>query len=158
MCELINFTQLSSDESEMILAWRNDERVAKFMKTKFISRESHFKFLQNLKDGGDKRYFLVKDGGYVGVIDFTGITEESCEFGLYANPDLKGVGKILMSAVLKYAFDVLNVKELRVCAYKGNAAALRLYEKFELLPCGEDEEILYRKITQNSDITAQGNL
>ena len=31
MCELINFTQLSPDEAEMILAWRNDERVAKFM-------------------------------------------------------------------------------------------------------------------------------
>lgn len=157
MCELINFTQLSSDEAEMILAWRNDERVAKFMKTKFISRESHFKFLQNLKDGGDKRYFLVKDGGYAGVIDFTDITREGCEFGLYANPELKGVGKILMSAVLKYAFEVLDVKELRACAYKGNAAALRLYEKFKLLPCGEDEEFLYLKITQNSYNTAKGN-
>lgn len=104
MCELINFTQLSPDEAEMILAWRNDERVAKFMKTKFISRESHFKFLQNLKDSGDKRYFLVKDGGYIGVIDFTDIIEESCEFGLYANPELKGVGKIFDVSRFKICF------------------------------------------------------
>lgn len=62
-----------------------------------------------------------------------------------------------MSAVLKYAFEVLDVKELRACAYKGNVAALRLYEKFDLKVCGEDEKFLYLKITQNSYNTAKGN-
>ena len=96
MLELINFTDLTDEQILMILRWRNDEQVAKYMKNKSLSEQEHRKFIANLKNDETKRYFLVKeDNDYIGVIDFVDIEADSCEFGIYANPGLKGKGKIL---------------------------------------------------------------
>ena len=100
MLELINFTDLTDEQILMILRWRNDERVAKYMKNKSVSEQEHRKFIANLKNDETKRYFLVKeDNDYIGVIDFVGIEADACEFGIYANPELKGKGKILMQTI-----------------------------------------------------------
>ena len=128
---LINFTELNESQTLMVLAWRNDERVAKFMKNKSVSLEEHLNFIASLKKRSDKRYFLVKDDEiYIGVIDFVDIAQDSCEFGLYANPKLKGQGKTLMHAILAYAFLVLNVKEINAYVFNENEKAARLYLNF----------------------------
>ena len=98
MLELINFTDLTDEQILMVLRWRNDERIAKFMKNKSVSEQEHRNFISNLKNDETKRYFLVKeDSDYISVIDFVDIAADSCEFGIYANPELKG--KILMQTI-----------------------------------------------------------
>lgn len=105
MLELINFTSLSGEQKLMVLKWRNDERIAKFMKNKSVGKEEHFAFLERLKSIQDKIYFLVKDEGeFIGVISFVDITKESCEFGVYKNPELKGVGKKLLDLIKRLRF------------------------------------------------------
>ena len=52
MLELINFTDLTDEQILMILRWRNDERVAKYMKNKNVSEQEDRNFISNLK-----RYF-----------------------------------------------------------------------------------------------------
>ena len=102
MLELINFTSLSGEQKLMVLKWRNDERIAKFMKNKSVGKEEHFAFLERLKSIQDKIYFLVKDESeFIGVVSFVDITKESCEFGVYKNPELKGVGKKLITTTKK---------------------------------------------------------
>lgn len=119
MLELINFTDLTDEQILMILRWRNDERVAKFMKNKSVSEQEHRNFISNLKKDETKRYFLVKeDSDYIGVIDFVDIAADSCEFGIYANPELKG--KILMQTIAEYAAKTLKVGELKSCACNEN--------------------------------------
>ena len=61
MLELINFTDLTDEQILMILRWRNDERVAKYMKNKSVSEQEHRKFIANLKNDETKRYFLEKN-------------------------------------------------------------------------------------------------
>lgn len=105
MLKLINFTDLTDEQILMVLRWRNDERVAKF--------------ISNLKNDETKRYFLVKeDSDYISVIDFVDIAADSCEFGIYANPELKG--KILMQTIAEYAAKTLKVGELKSCACNEN--------------------------------------
>lgn len=144
---LINFTELNESQTLMVLAWRNDERVAKFMKNKSVSLEEHLNFIASLKTRSDKRYFLVKDDEiYIGVIDFVDIAQDSCEFGLYANPKLKGQGSKLMQIIVDYAFSELKVKRINSCAYNQNEKAIALYRKFGFEIYDKDEKMSYMKL------------
>ncbi|ELZ9005672.1 UDP-4-amino-4,6-dideoxy-N-acetyl-beta-L-altrosamine N-acetyltransferase, partial [Campylobacter coli] len=112
MIGLKDFTHLNEDEILLVWQWRNDEKISQFMKTKYIDFQEHLNFITSLKKDQSKKYFLVfKDDGAIGVIDFINIMQDSCEFGLYAKPDLKGIGQILMQEIKKYAFENLKIKE-----------------------------------------------
>ena len=155
MLELINFTDLTDEQILMVLRWRNDEQVAKFMKNKSVSEQEHRNFISNLKNDETKRYFLVKeDSDYISVIDFVGIEADACEFGIYANPELKG--KILMQTIAEYAAKTLKVGELKSCAYNENEKAIALYRKFGLEIYGRDEQMSYMSLSLSKlDIMAK---
>ena len=155
MLELINFTDLTDEQILMVLRWRNDERVAKFMKNKSVSEQEHRNFISNLKNDETKRYFLVKeDSDYISVIDFVDIAADSCEFGIYANPELKG--KILMQTIAEYAAKTLKVGELKSCAYNENEKAIALYRKFGFEIYGRDEQMSYMSLSLSKlDIMAK---
>jgi len=155
MLELINFTDLTDEQILMVLRWRNDERIAKFMKNKSVSEQEHRNFISNLKNDETKRYFLVKeDSDYISVIDFVDIAADSCEFGIYANPELKG--KILMQTIAEYAAKTLKVGELKSCVYNENEKAIALYRKFGFEIYGRDEQMSYMSLSLSKlDIMAK---
>ncbi len=145
MLELINFTSLSGEQKLMVLKWRNDERIAKFMKNKSVGKEEHFAFLERLKSIQDKIYFLVKDEGeFIGVVSFVDITKESCE-------ELKGVGKKLLDLIKDYAFFTLKVGSLKAKAYNNNKKALALYENFGFRIYAKDGEFSYLELKNKTD-------
>ncbi|MHB0994701.1 MAG: UDP-4-amino-4,6-dideoxy-N-acetyl-beta-L-altrosamine N-acetyltransferase [Sulfurovum sp.] len=129
---LINFTDLSVEEKKMVLEWRNHPDTRKWMYTQDeISLENHLNFIESLKIREDKLYFIVKkDDNYIGVVDFYNFQNDSCEFGLYSNPNKLGVGKIMMNEIINYAFDRLNAKLLIAEVYINNEKAINLYKKF----------------------------
>lgn len=153
MLELINFTDLNDEQKMMVFDWRNDERVAKFMRSKNISLNEHLKFIDSLKTARDKIYFLVRENDeFIGVIDFIDISDRECEFGLYANPRLKGQGKTLMHTVLAYAFRILKVKEINARVFNENEKAMLLYLNFGFLEVKNDKEFVFLRLKNEGDI------
>ncbi|HEG0496391.1 TPA: UDP-4-amino-4,6-dideoxy-N-acetyl-beta-L-altrosamine N-acetyltransferase [Campylobacter jejuni] len=147
MIKLKNFTELNSQEIELIFKWRNNIHISQFMKTKYIDFEEHLKFIKNLHQDSSKKYFLVfQHEQIIGVIDFVNITTKSCEFGLYTKPNLKGVGQILMNEIKKYAFKILRIKNLKACVFKQNQRALSLYLKNNFYIYCEDENMFYLEL------------
>ncbi len=133
--ELINFIDMSLDEKKMVLEWRNHTDIRKYMYNReIISWENHLKYIEYLDGLRSKRYFLVKkDSEYIGTIDFTGIDLDKKEtyLGLYAKPNLKGVGDILMSSIIDYAFNSLKIDILKLEVLESNKRAINLYKRFD---------------------------
>ncbi len=130
--EMINFIDLTFEEKKMVLEWRNNDNIRKWMIIKEkIELENHLKFIDILSSRVDKKYFLVKQNGKaIGVIDFTNINQSSTEFGLYTNPNLRRIGKVLMNLILDYAFETLKVQKLIAYVSKDNSIAIKLYYKY----------------------------
>ena len=130
--ELINFTDLSLDEKKMILEWRKHPNIKKWMYTQEdISWENHLKFIDSLTSNKDKLYFVLKENEeYIGVIDFYNFKDNSCDIGLYQNPNLKGRGQDIVNEICKYAFSCLNLKNIFAEVIISNTKAYDLYHQF----------------------------
>ncbi|TEY02749.1 UDP-4-amino-4,6-dideoxy-N-acetyl-beta-L-altrosamine N-acetyltransferase [Campylobacter sp. US33a] len=149
MIELKNFTQLDAQEIKLVYEWRNHEKISQFMKNKNFSFQEHLDFINKLKNDLSKKYFLVsQNSDFIGVIDFINITLKTCEFGLYSNPNLKGMGQILMNEIKKYAFEILKVKNLKACVFKENERALNLYLKNDFTITKKDENMFYVELSR----------
>lgn len=137
-----NFILLSKQENIEILHIRNSEKIAKFMKSKFITLKEHLYFIEILKKTNDKKYFLLSNNNEkLGVIYFININKISCEFGLYGIK--KGVGDLLMEEIKKYAFEILKIKNLKACVFKTNQKALNLYLKHNFKIIDENDELYF---------------
>ncbi|MGG7073923.1 UDP-4-amino-4,6-dideoxy-N-acetyl-beta-L-altrosamine N-acetyltransferase [Campylobacter sp. 9BO] len=151
--ELINFTKLSHEQKLMILEWRNDERVAKFMQNKSMSLAEHLNFIESLKNAKNKRYFLLKDSEkFIGMIDFVDICSDICEFGVYANPSIKAQGKTLLHTILGYGFLGLNVSQINAYAFNENERAIRLYADFGFEMVKKDEKYSFFQIKNEGEM------
>jgi len=146
--ELLNFTQLSLDEKKLVLKWRNDERIRNWMfSTSIISLENHLNYIDSLSLKKDRVYFLVKQNSLpIGVIDFTEITTLSAHIGLYSNPDIKGVGSLLMKEIVNYGFEKLKVKKLISEVFETNIKAIKLYERFNFMVIEKKKDLLIMEL------------
>jgi len=139
---LQNFLELSIEESQMILEWRNNNNIRNWMDyQQIISIEEHQYFLKTLSQTNNKVYFLVKKNKLpIGVIDFININKESssAEMGLYAKPALTGVGHLLMREILFYAFHILKIHTIYARIRHDNEKAIRLYKKFNFKQITKD--------------------
>ncbi|EAC1619367.1 UDP-4-amino-4,6-dideoxy-N-acetyl-beta-L-altrosamine N-acetyltransferase [Campylobacter jejuni] len=149
-----DFITLNLDKLKLVWQWRNDESVGQFMLNKSIKFEEHLNFIEQLKTSKDKKYFLLfKENQAFGVIYFNNITNQTCEFGLYAKPNLKGVGQILMNEIKKYAFEILKVDTLKAYVFKDNRKALKLYQQNHFTIYDEDKDF-YHICLKQSDCKA----
>lgn len=145
---LLNFTDLTLDEKKMVLAWRNAESIRKWMFTQEeITLENHLNYIDSLLNRQDRRYFLVKQNDKaIGVIDFTNIHDNQADIGLYAKPNLRGVGNLLMQSIIDYGFKTLKVNRLISEVFETNEAAVKLYTKFGFKRIGQRETILIMEL------------
>lgn len=131
MIQLLNFTTLDQSQKELILSWRNHPDIRKWMMDEsVISSDDHLDFIKLLHTKTDRCYFLVqRNNEYLGVVDLTSMNAESAELGIYANPDLRGVGSMLLSTLIDYAKS-LGLSRLIANVYNTNIRAQTLYKKF----------------------------
>ncbi len=152
--KLINFTRLSLEDKKMVLEWRNSAGIRQWMfEQRPISLTEHLAYIEHLEEQKERLYFLVReDEEAVGVIDFTAIDykDKSAEIGLYANPALHGVGKILMHSILEYGFQTLHMKKLYARVFCSNKKAINLYKNFHFQTYKEDVTLLYMERTNEN--------
>lgn len=132
MIELKNFTKLNSDEILATFIARSNPQIASFLTRATPNYEAHKNFINYLKNQNDKLYFMVKKSGdFIGVISFINIKNNSAEFGLFKNPQITGVGNILMKTLLDYAKNELKLKSIQGHVLKKNEKAIALYSHFD---------------------------
>ena len=147
---LRNFINLSENELEMIRLWRNSPEVKRWMyNNKSISKEEHFRFVENLKKDTKNFYYLVsKDKMNIGVIDLLRLDpiNKNAYFGIYTNPEIKekGLGSSLGKTILKLAFEILNLQTLKLEVFETNSRALQLYKKLSFKEEGRLREFVFR--------------
>ncbi|MGE4399592.1 MAG: UDP-4-amino-4,6-dideoxy-N-acetyl-beta-L-altrosamine N-acetyltransferase [Campylobacterales bacterium] len=133
------FWSLDESERKELLSWRNNDsvRVRMFCKEP-ISWDEHIKFIETLKSDKTKSYWMVEGVGVISLskIDFE---ELKADIGIYKAPDApKGSGAKLLETLLDISFK-LELKSVRADVYMGNAAAVKLYERFGFCFVGEYE-------------------
>lgn len=122
----------------MVMDWRNHNDIKEWMYSQEdISIESHLNYIGSLELLIEKQYLVVKqNGAYIGVVDFIDIgltNDKQGYFGLYANPIQKtpGVGRILEEVCIKYAFNLLGLKKLKLEVFSDNVPVINLHKKFK---------------------------
>ncbi|MCF6331167.1 MAG: UDP-4-amino-4,6-dideoxy-N-acetyl-beta-L-altrosamine N-acetyltransferase [Sulfurimonas sp.] len=134
----------------MVLSWRNDKNIRKWMLTQdIITQENHLNYIESLSSKKNKIYFLVKrNSNPIGVIDLTNINydDKNAEIGLYTNPALKGIGSFLMQEIINYGFNVLNMKTLISKVFSENYRAIKLYKKFDFKEMSIEKDMIIMEL------------
>lgn len=133
--ELINFINTNENEKKLILEWRNDENVRKWMVNKnIITMDEHLRYIDSLKHKDDKLCFIVKcKEGYLGIIEFDKIDliNKEAYFGLNMNPNcnLLGIGTSLLDIISMISSANLHLRKLLLYVFEDNIKAINLYKK-----------------------------
>ena len=135
---LKSFVDLNDDEKSMVLIWRNNDDIRRWMyNPKVISTKEHLKFIETLVPDGNNLYFLIQQNSEnIGVIYFNEIDcNNCCYFGLYANPFSKvvGVGRVLEEVSIRYVFDILKIDTLKLEVFSANAQVVNLHKKYKFV-------------------------
>lgn len=107
---------LNSSDLEMVLAWRNDEKVRRWMINQdIIPLSDHLDWYRSNKHKTD-RFFLIYEHDSIpeGYVSFTPIKHSlAYEWGFYIRPSgRKGLGQLLGYAALEYGFNTLNISKI----------------------------------------------
>lgn len=138
---------MSSDDLEMVLAWRNNPDIRRHMYTQhLITGEEHANwFLRNTQE--PSRYLLICeiDGVPAAFLQFTKVTDDNIAlWGFYKAPSSgKGDGRICCEAGLAWGFNSLRLKEVRGEALRDNQKSIALHLSLGFRKTGQRKEIRF---------------
>lgn len=106
--------KIELNDLEMLLSWRNDVSVRKWMySSQEISLDQHIKWYNDVSTSQQKLGFIFYyNNEPTGFVSFH-LDKHFCEWGFYIKPHArKGVGMILGQTAILYAFDILGVQKI----------------------------------------------
>ena len=141
----LSFSTLCEDDIALVLAMRNDERVARFMYASSISPQAHREFIASLADNPSAKYWLFKCGEIVlgvGSLSRISLSNAHAYLGIYTNPFLskaqkhalcensafESVGAMILVA-LEQAGRELGLHTIFLEVLDSNAHARAFYER-----------------------------
>lgn len=126
-----NFINLTREELQVVLKWRNFESIRKWMRnSRLITLEEHLEFARKLSGDNKKFYYLcfIKDAP-VGVIDITelDIKNKNAYWGIYTRPDkiIPKASHLMRDGLLKIIFEYLELNTLKLEVFEGNETTIR---------------------------------
>lgn len=134
---MIKLRQVTTDDSSVILEWRNDPRISAYMYTDHeISPAEHAMWLERLVSMDDRMGWIVLlDGHPVGAAFVTDIdrSNRNAVWAFYlADPAVRGrgVGSAVEAFVLRTAFDELELHKLSCEVMGFNENVIAMHRKF----------------------------
>jgi UDP-4-amino-4,6-dideoxy-N-acetyl-beta-L-altrosamine N-acetyltransferase len=142
--ELIDFVDLNIIEKKNILKLRNSNDIKKWMYNQNnISLDNHLAFIKSLELNPFQQNIMVKKGAkFIGVVNFIfDYKKNEVLFGLYTNiyEKITGLGRILEEVCIKYSFDIMKIKKLKLEVFSNNQKAISLYKKFNFQEVSKKE-------------------
>jgi UDP-4-amino-4,6-dideoxy-N-acetyl-beta-L-altrosamine N-acetyltransferase len=138
---------------EMLLNWRNSERVRANMYTDhLITIEEHLAWYQRIKDDQTVDYQICEfQNRPIGLVNFTNIdqTNNKCYWGFYLGEiDIPlGTGKVLGFLGMEYAFENLKIRKICSEVLRFNNKSFKLHKKL----CFQEEGIFRKHIYKNNE-------
>lgn len=129
------FREVSENELELMLSWRNAPTVRANMYTRHeISLDEHLSWWGNVKERQDQKYFMYvfqsEPAGIVGFNNIDSINKNS-SWAFYSSPAApKGTGSRMEFLALEYAFNSMKLNKLCCEVLAFNMPVIKLHEKF----------------------------
>ena len=147
-----NFIDLSLHEKKLVLSWRNNIKVRKWMDNKkIISIKNHLEFVDNLKQNKHSLYLLIsKNKRNIGVLTLNDINNSEAKIGYVISPTLKKreiVFEILFYCLF-FCFNLLNLKKIYGFSLLANKKANTFNKMFNIKLIKRNKRylgILYKK-------------
>ena len=144
--------KLEKSDLEMVLNWRNSERIRANMYTDhIITIEEHLAWYERVKKDQTVDYLICEYKNIpIGLVNFTNIdrTNNKCYWGFYLgdiNAPL-GSGIAMEFIALEYAFKILKIRKLCCEVLLFNNKVVKLHKKFSF----QEEGILKQHIYKNN--------
>lgn len=131
----MHLRRLELKDAPLMLEWMHDTSVVGLLRTNFASKtiEDCEQFIKNsLDDSKDLHLAIASDEDeYMGTVSLRDIENGSAEFAITVRTKAmsRGYSWIGMEAILKKAFEELNLDCVYWCVSRKNTRAVRFYDK-----------------------------
>ena len=135
--ENISLRLITPDDTDKIIAWRNNPEVCKnFIYQKPLTENTHLYWIESMINTGKAVQFIINNDelGDIGSTYLRDINHEhhKAEYGIFIGNDIavgKGYGTIACKMVCQYGFEVLHLHKIFLRVFENNNQAIRSYEK-----------------------------
>lgn len=149
--------QIKENDIESLRVWRNDPNNSMYLrKINYITPEMQKQWYDNyLRNNKEIAFAIVETNqinDIVGSVSLYNFSDNKAEFGriLIGNKDAHGkkIGYTATIAVLKIAFDILELEEVVLECNNDNLRAIRVYEQAGFIHLRTIDNIRYYKISK----------
>ncbi|MAU40386.1 MAG: UDP-4-amino-4,6-dideoxy-N-acetyl-beta-L-altrosamine N-acetyltransferase [Kordiimonas sp.] len=134
----IDFTlrPLTGDDQQMVLDWRNQENVRKYMyNDRVITPGEHARWIEATLQADNRAYFIFQHQGRpIGLVGFYDIdpVHRRADWAFYLGEGdvRKGSGAVMEYLALNYAFDELSLHKLCCEVFTFNAGVIKMHKRF----------------------------
>ena len=143
---------LQEYDLEMVLSWRNSERVRANMYTDhIISLEEHQTWFKKIKDEPTVDYLICEFQNHpIGLVNFTNIDKNNnkCYWGFYLGETATplGGGGALGFISMEYIFELVDFRKVCSEVLSFNNKSLKLHKKFSFQEEGCFKKHIYKNL------------
>ncbi|MBE9250762.1 UDP-4-amino-4,6-dideoxy-N-acetyl-beta-L-altrosamine N-acetyltransferase [Dolichospermum sp. LEGE 00240] len=143
---------LQESDLEMVLSWRNSERVRANMYTDhIISLEEHQTWFKKIKDAPTVDYLICEFQNHpIGLVYFTNIDKNNnkCYWGFYLGETATplGGGGALGFISMEYIFELVDFRKVCSEVLSFNNKSLKLHKKFSFQEEGCFKKHIYKNL------------
>ena len=147
---MLKFEKFTQEHIPIYYKWRNDETLAVYDQSEFLrprSFEEIETWSQRMIEGYS--YIISVDDTYIGTCALMNVNQRNrhAELAIVIGEKdywSKGYGTQIMTQLLEWGFEGLNLRKLYLHVFSFNSRAIKLYEKMGFKKEGTLKEMLYR--------------